>query len=167
MCGITGCVWTKSSGEVSRSTLDRMVEVLAHRGPDDRGTYLCTNNAEGSGVAFGHTRLAIIDLSANGKQPISNENETIWLTFNGEIYNFEELKKPLVEKGHKFRGTSDSEVLVHLYEELGSEMFAKLNGMFAIAIWDSRKSELVLARDRLGKKPLLYKLEQDRIIFAS
>ena len=165
MCGIAGAVWTNAKSSVSLETLDRMTDELKHRGPDDRGTHIRVEHD--SGVALGHRRLSIIDLSPTGRQPLCNENETVWVVLNGEIYNFEELRKNLIEKGHNFRGTSDTEVLVHLYEEHGLGFVQHLNGMFAIALWDSDSKKLVLVRDRFGKKPLIYKHETNRVAFAS
>jgi asparagine synthase (glutamine-hydrolysing) len=139
--------------------MELMTDTLAHRGPNDRGTW-----SDGE-VALGARRLSVIDLSMAGHQPMSNEDGTIWLVFNGEIYNFRELKAEfkLTERGHSFRSRTDTEVLIHLYEELGQEMFVKLNGMFAMAIWDRRNHELHLARDRYGIKPLFY--QEDPLFF--
>jgi asparagine synthase (glutamine-hydrolysing) len=139
--------------------MELMTDTLAHRGPNDRGTW-----SDGE-VALGARRLSVIDLSMAGHQPMSNEDGTVWLVFNGEIYNFRELKAEfkLTERGHSFRSRTDTEVLIHLYEELGQEMFAKLNGMFAMAIWDRRNHELHLARDRYGIKPLFY--QEDPLFF--
>ena len=137
-----------------------MTDTLVHRGPDDEGFYV-------SGpLGLGHRRLSIIDLEG-GHQPIANEDETVWVVFNGEIYNFGELHEDLVKKGHTFKTRSDTEVIVHLYEEEGEQCFEKLRGMFAIAIWDARNRKLVLARDRVGKKPLFYFYDGSRIAFAS
>ncbi len=137
-----------------------MAVALAHRGPDDHASH-----AEGP-VALAHRRLSIIDLSASGRQPMSNEDGTVWLVFNGEIYNFRDLRRRLGDH-HKFRGTSDSEVILHLYEDLGTEAIAALDGMFALALWDARRRELVLARDRSGKKPLFYFAGDGFLAFAS
>ncbi|HEY2760378.1 MAG TPA: asparagine synthase (glutamine-hydrolyzing) [Pirellulales bacterium] len=147
MCGIAGG-WLNSGfpSDPLRAALDRLV----HRGPDDGGTYL-----DGP-VGIGMRRLAIIDI-AGGRQPISNEDDSIWVVFNGEIYNYRELADELQQKGHRFRTVSDTEVLVHLYEELGTEMCVRLRGMFAFAIYDARHGSLFLARDRFGKKPLYYR----------
>lgn len=160
MCGICGIAWTNDRQPPSPETLDRMTDVLAHRGPDDRGTYW------DEGAALGFRRLAIIDLSG-GRQPMSNEDGTIWVVFNGEIYNFQGLRNRLEGRGHQLRTASDTEVLVHLYEDDGPEFVQRLRGMFAIAIWDRREKKLVLARDRLGVKPLVYRLDPGRIAFAS
>jgi asparagine synthase (glutamine-hydrolysing) len=137
-----------------------MMAAMHHRGPDDEGSY-----ASGP-VALGHRRLSIIDLSS-GKQPISNEDDSIWVVFNGEIYNYKELTSFLLSKGHKFRTATDTEVLVHLYEEFGEGMLPKLRGMFAFAIWDSRTRTLLLARDRVGIKPLYYYWDNRSLVFAS
>jgi asparagine synthase (glutamine-hydrolysing) len=138
----------------------KMDTSIVHRGPDDNGVYF------GVGFAFGMRRLSIIDL-AGGHQPIPNEDETVWVVCNGEIYNFRELRADLENKGHVFRTCSDTECIGHLYEELGTDLFARLRGMFAIAIWDVKRNRLVLARDRLGKKPLYAARKPGRILFAS
>jgi asparagine synthase (glutamine-hydrolysing) len=140
-----------------------MNALVAHRGPDDEG--LWTDRE--AGVALGHRRLAIIDLSPEGRQPMTNEDGTIHLVFNGEIYNFEELREELVAKGHRFRSRSDTEVIVHLYEEEGPAVVERLNGIFALALWDARKRELLVARDHLGVKPLYYAELPDGVAFAS
>jgi asparagine synthase (glutamine-hydrolysing) len=137
-----------------------MNESLRHRGPDDEGIFL------GRGIGLGHRRLSIIDV-AGGHQPISNEDGTIWVLLNGEIYNYSELYADLVSRGHRFATSSDTETIVHLYEEFGEECFAKLQGMFAIAIWDGKKRRLLLARDRVGKKPLYYFVDRNRLVFGS
>jgi len=166
MCGITGAVWNHPDRAIDAETLLRMVDVLRHRGPDEEGTYEGQKISQCPGVALGHRRLSIIDL-AGGRQPLSNEDETIWVVFNGEIYNFRELRRRLEGAGHRFRTHSDTEVLVHLYEDEGPELARHLNGMFALAIWDANQRQLVLARDRLGQKPLVYRIEPDRLLFAS
>jgi asparagine synthase (glutamine-hydrolysing) len=160
MCGIYGIADLTGKGRHGQELLDRMGHVIAHRGPDDEGSYC------GVGVALGMRRLSIIDV-AGGHQPIANEDESIWVVCNGEIYNYRELRANLEKKGHVFRSQSDSEVIVHLYEEEGLDSFTKLRGMFAIAIWDANRSRLVLARDRLGKKPLYILRDSARIVFAS
>lgn len=169
MCGIAGAVWSDPSQAVEHATLQRMIDVLRHRGPDGEGTYSDEWRVEerlSCGVALGHRRLAIIDVAC-GRQPLSNEDGSVWITFNGEIYNFLELRQRLEAAGHRFRTHSDTETLVHLYEDEGPAMLARLNGMFALAIWDSKRQQLLLARDRLGKKPLVYRHEPDRLLFAS
>lgn len=165
MCGIAGAVWNDARKAVEPATLQRMIDVLRHRGPDDEGMYVA-DIASQIGVALGHRRLSIIGV-ATGKQPLANEDDSVWVVFNGEIYNFLELRKELEAAGHRFRTQSDTEVLVHLYEEHGADMLPRLNGMFAIAIWDARRRQLLLARDRLGKKPLVYRHEPGRLMFAS
>ena len=219
MCGIAGAVWTDADKAVERATLQRMIDVLRHRGPDDEGAFvegqgaglegdegwalqrpveaettaltpgekgtvrICapTNAARrcpppgrsgkwecprSPGVALGHRRLSIIDV-AGGHQPLANEDGSVWIVFNGEIYNFPELRRRLEQSGHRFRTGSDTEVLVHLYEDEGPEMLAHLHGMFAFAVWDARRRQLLLARDRLGQKPLVYRCEPGRLLFAS
>ncbi|MDR1958927.1 MAG: asparagine synthase (glutamine-hydrolyzing) [Planctomycetaceae bacterium] len=161
MCGICGVLWTEASKAVNIQTLDKMTDVLGHRGPDDRGTYWR------NGMALGHRRLSILDLSPQGHQPMSNENDTVWIVFNGEIYNFEPLRQELLARGHRFKSQSDTEVLLHLYEEYGETMLHRLNGMFAFAVWDASRRKLFLARDRIGKKPLFYCHEPGRLLFAS
>jgi asparagine synthase (glutamine-hydrolysing) len=165
MCGIAGAVWNDANKTVEPATLQRMIDVLRHRGPDGEGTYLANLPGQ-TGVALGHRRLAIIDV-AGGKQPLSNEDGSVWVVFNGEIYNFGPLRHRLEQAGHHFRTQSDTEVLVHLYEDEGPEMLARLNGMFALALWDAKRQQLLLARDRLGKKPLVYRHEPGRLLFGS
>lgn len=160
MCGICGKAALSSSDRVNPATVERMTEALYHRGPDDYGMYATDQ------VVLGHRRLSIIDLKT-GKQPICNEDRTIWIVYNGEIYNFKELRQQLLRDGHVFTTSTDTEVIVHLYEQYGEECLSKLRGMFAFAIWDERKRLLFLARDRVGIKPLYYVLTQDSLIFAS
>ncbi|MCK5416136.1 asparagine synthase (glutamine-hydrolyzing) [Candidatus Parcubacteria bacterium] len=155
MCGIAGYF-----GKGNRDALSEMTKTLHHRGPDDEGFFVDKN------VGLGHKRLSIIDLSLAGHQPMSNENDTVWLVFNGEIYNFKDLREELKGR-HNFKSNTDTEVIIHLYEEIGERVFEKLNGMFAIAIYDKRKSKIILARDRMGKKPLYYSLLGNNLIFAS
>lgn len=160
MCGICGKLNFDSKLPVDPGTIRAMSHAIAHRGPDDEGHYV-------SGpIGFGFRRLSIIDLKT-GHQPISNEDATIWLEFNGEIYNYQDLRKELVAKGHIFRTQTDTEVIVHLYEDLGEQMVERLRGMFAIALWDSRRKTLLLVRDRLGIKPLYYGLTPGSIVFGS
>lgn len=159
MCGIVGIV-QQENRVVDASLLVRMSDCLRHRGPDDDGHYV-----NGS-VGLGMRRLAIIDL-AGGHQPIHNEDKTVWIVFNGEIYNYQELREQLEKLGHQFYTDSDTEAIVHAYEQYGAECPAHLRGMFAFAIWDERRAELLLARDRVGKKPLLYALVNGELIFAS
>ena len=159
MCGIAGQM-TFDNSPVSRGRIAAMGARLQHRGPDDAGIYVH------GGVGLAHQRLSILDLSAAGHQPMSNEDGTVWIVFNGEIYNFQELRTTLCER-HVFRSRTDTEVIIHLYEEFGLDCVAKLRGMFAFAIWDSKARRLVLARDRVGKKPLYYSHNQDGLTFAS
>lgn len=155
MCGITGFV-----GQGNKDILKKMADSLYHRGPDDEGFFI------EHGVGFGFRRLSIIDLTS-GNQPILNEDKTIAVIFNGEIYNYLILKEDLLKNGHIFNSKTDTEVIVHLYEEVGEKVFEKLNGMFAIAIWDKRKKKLILGRDRMGKKPLYYSVFENTFIFGS
>lgn len=160
MCGICGILEFRRQSEIPGEVVHRMNQTMIHRGPDDGGVFV------GPGVGLGHRRLSIIDL-AGGHQPMSNEDGTVWVLLNGEIYNYPELRIDLLEKGHRFVTKSDTEAIVHLYEELAEGCFAKLRGMFSIAIWDSRCRKLVLARDRVGKKPLFYAADPRRIVFGS
>ena len=171
MCGITGAIWNRPLAALDGATLERMTALVAHRGPDDSGRYASDcrlDGAEGAtpGVALGHRRLSIIDL-ADSRQPISNEDGTIRLVFNGEIYNFRALRQRLEAAGHRFQTAGDAETIVHLYEEEGEDFAKHLWGMFAVAIWDAPRRQLILARDRLGKKPLVYCLQPNRLLFAS
>lgn len=166
MCGIVGFLTSKSSEIPERQILQEMRDILIHRGPDDRGEYVRPLDEKGPFLFLGHRRLSIIDLDT-GHQPLSNENETIQVIFNGEIYNFQELRSKLEKLRHRFKTNSDTEVIVHGYEEYGEECFKHLNGMFAVCIWDERKKQLILARDRLGKKPLYYSLLHGTFLFAS
>jgi asparagine synthase (glutamine-hydrolysing) len=161
MCGIAGVFYFERDRPVDETLLDRATDVLKHRGPDGRGTHI-----DGS-LGLGHRRLAIIDTSDLAAQPLSNEDRTVWIVFNGEIYNFESLKEELEKKGHKFRSRSDTETIVHLYEEMGERCVERLRGMFAFAIWDARKQRLLLARDRIGKKPLYVFRNEEQISFGS
>jgi asparagine synthase (glutamine-hydrolysing) len=160
MCGICGKV-NFSGGEVQRVDLERMCAALVHRGPDGEGIHV-----DGP-AGLGQRRLSIIDLSPAGVAPLGNEDGTIWVTLNGEIYNFRELRARLIERGHTFRTGTDTEVLVHLYEDEGVECLSHLRGMFAFAIWDRPRQRLFLARDRLGKKPLFYAATGRSLVFAS
>lgn len=156
MCGIAGFI-----GKGDEHTVTRMCDTLALRGPDDSGIYAR------EGVGLGHRRLSIIDLSPAGHQPMKNEDGTVWVAFNGEIYNFLPLRSELERAGHTFASRSDTEVLVHAYEEYGPEFIQKIDGMFAIALWDSTRRTLFLARDRMGKKPLYYGWDGSNFIFGS
>jgi asparagine synthase (glutamine-hydrolysing) len=160
MCGICGIFEAERKTAIGCATLKAMSDAIVHRGPDDEGHY------SGPGIGLGFRRLSIIDL-AGGHQPLCNEDGTIWIAFNGEIYNFDELNRRYLSSGHKFRTRSDTETIVHLYEELGEACFAELRGMFALALWDGRRRKLLLARDRLGKKPLFYSWNGRRLLFAS
>ena len=161
MCGISGFLNRDPAQPADRDLVARMTSVIAHRGPDGSGLHV-----DGP-VALGHRRLAIIDLSSAGAQPMTNEDGTVWITFNGEIYNYLELRSELLARGHVFRSRCDTEVLVHGYEEWGDALPERIAGMFAFAIWDARKKRLFLARDRLGKKPIYYHLGRDRLVFGS
>lgn len=160
MCGICGTFEPARDTVVDRAVVKAMADTLRHRGPDDEGFYC------GPGVGLGHRRLSIIDLGG-GHQPLANEDKSIWTVFNGEIYNFQELNRQYLSTGHRFRTRSDTETIVHLYEELGDACFAEMRGMFAIALWDGPKRRLVLARDRIGKKPLFYSWDGRRLLFGS
>ncbi len=166
MCGIIGFLTSRAQNIPDYGVLRDMRESLFHRGPDDFGEYIRALDEGGPFVFFGHRRLSIIDLGT-GHQPLSNEDETVWVVFNGEIYNFRELREELKGRGHQFRTVSDTEVITHAYEEYGEECFRRFNGMFAIGIWDERRKRLVLARDRLGKKPLYYSFINGTFLFAS
>jgi len=171
MCGIAG-IATTNGRPVQRNVLESMTTAMAHRGPDHSGIIIIQNskskiqNPNGH-VGLGHRRLSIIDLSENGHQPMTNEDETIWVTYNGEIYNFKDLKRDLAARGHIFSSNSDTEVIIHGYEQYGEEIFNKFNGMFAIGLWDERNQTLFLVRDRYGQKPLFYWYASDNIVFAS
>ncbi len=160
MCGIAGLLHFDGR-PVDPALLDRMTDVLAHRGPDGRGTHI-----DGP-LGLGHRRLAIIDLTPDGAQPMCNEDGGVWVVLNGEIYNFQALRAELEGKGHRFRSRSDTEVLVHLWEEEGPRLVERLRGMFAFALWDARARRLLLARDRFGKKPLYYRLDAASLRFGS
>ena len=160
MCGICGVFNVGTGAPVPVPLLKKMADTIAHRGPDEEGFF-----SDGP-VGLAHRRLSIIDVEG-GHQPQTNEDQSVWVIFNGEIYNFQELREFLVAKGHTFKTRSDTEVIVHLYEEKGENCFKELRGMFAIAIWDSRKQQLLLARDRVGKKPLFYSYNQTRVVFGS
>ncbi|MBI3333863.1 asparagine synthase (glutamine-hydrolyzing) [Candidatus Pacearchaeota archaeon] len=155
MCGIMGFTWA------DKTLVKKMGDVLAHRGPDDSGFFIT------QGISLGHRRLSIIDTSQRGHQPMYNENNSIVVVFNGEIWNYKSLRKALEQKKHKFKSDSDTEVLVHGYEEYGESLCEKLEGMFSFALWDARQRKLLLARDRLGKKPLYYCLRNGQCIFGS
>ena len=164
MCGICGIMaLATGSGGIDRGLLETMTDSIAHRGPNDRDTWI------EDGVGLGHRRLSVIDLSAAGRQPMTNEDGSIVIVYNGETYNFAELKEKykLEERGHVFKSRTDSEVLIHLYEELGLDMVQEMNGMFALVIWDRRKGQLHLIRDRYGIKPLFYQQDEGYVRFGS
>lgn len=160
MCGIHGIVSLNNNFTPTEEILQLMGNITVHRGPDDSGSY--TEN----GLGIGMRRLSIIDLEG-GHQPLSNEDQTLWLVCNGEIYNFRELREDLKSKGHKFKTGSDSEVILHLYEEYGDDFVLHLNGMFGFALWDVNKKRLVIGRDRIGIKPVYYYKDGDRLLFAT
>lgn len=160
MCGIAGVLYADSHRSADRSILQQMGDAIAHRGPDGEGFFRANN------VGLIHRRLAIIDL-AGGDQPIANEDESVQVVFNGEIYNYPELREQLESRGHVFRTNSDTEVLVHLYEDFGKDLVKHLRGMFAFALWDARQRKLMLARDHLGQKPLYIYRDEEKLLFGS
>ena len=160
MCGIAGILELGKDTKASPDNLRRMCDIMSHRGPDDEGSYFEEQ------VGIGMRRLSIVDL-ATGHQPLSNEDGSVWIVFNGEIYNHLELREQLISKGHRYRTLSDTETVVHLYEEYGKDCVQHLQGMFAFAIWDSRRKRLFISRDRLGIKPLYYQLTTKRFLFGS
>ncbi len=160
MCGIYGILSLRAGTAPDKRLLDTMGDIIVHRGPDDSGAYTA------GAMALGMRRLSIIDL-AGGHQPIANEDETVWVVCNGEIYNFGELREKLIARGHRFRTLSDAEVVVHLYEDFGPDCVEHLTGMFGFALWDARRQRLVIGRDRLGIKPIYVMREAERLIFAS
>jgi asparagine synthase (glutamine-hydrolysing) len=160
MCGIAGIVGSREDGRIDEATIRRMCNAIVHRGPDEEGVFIK------NGAGLGMRRLSIIDL-AGGHQPIFNEDRSIWIVYNGEVYNFQELRPDLEARGHRFQTHSDTETIVHLYEEYGSDCVKKLRGMFAFALYDERNQRLLLARDRFGKKPLHYSLSNGALYFAS
>ena len=150
MCGICGILKFPVSEPVSPRLLERMSALMIHRGPNDSGSYISPDGR----VGLANRRLSIIDLSQAGRQPLSNEDGTIWIAYNGETYNFAQLRTDLQSRGHKFTSKTDTEVVIHLYEQYGVECVHHMRGMFALAIWDESRRRLFLARDRLGVKPL-------------
>ena len=160
MCGICGRYNFNDPSPINREELKKMNDLIIHRGPDDEGYYVSDN------IGLAMRRLSIIDL-AGGHQPMTNEDNSIWVVLNGEIYNFQSLREDLLSRGHKFKTKSDTEVIVHLYEEKGLNFVKDLRGMFAIALWDSNKKRFILTRDRIGKKPLFYSLNDNFIAFSS
>jgi asparagine synthase (glutamine-hydrolysing) len=163
MCGIAGILAFNDALAVDQQTVGRMTDALRHRGPDDAGTYVSPEHR----VALGHRRLSIIDLSSAGHQPMANEDGTVWITYNGEVYNHEALRAELEPRGHRFSSATDTEAIVHLYEEEGPACVERLHGMFAFALYDARRQQLLLARDRLGVKPLYYCVLPDGVLFGS
>ncbi len=163
MCGIVGVFNFGATPRDERDDVTRMRDAMVHRGPDDEGLYQTRDRR----VTLGHRRLSIVDLSADGRQPMSNEDGTVWLTFNGEIYNYRELRRELEGRGHGFRSRTDAEVIVHLYEDAGLDAVTRLDGMFGLGLWDEGRRRLLLVRDRLGKKPLYYMSAGGRLLFAS
>lgn len=161
MCGIAGKIYLDGQTPVEPEVIQRMTDVIVHRGPDGAGRHLS------GAVGLGHRRLSIIDLRPTGAQPMANEDKTVWIVFNGEIYNYQELREELLARGHQFSSTTDTEVIIHLYEEYGEECVKRLRGMFAFAIWDQRKQVLFLARDRIGIKPLYYVNTGKALLFGS
>ena len=148
---------------LNEALVQKMAQTMAHRGPDDGGIYMNPDQRLG----LGFRRLSIIDLSPAGHQPMSNEDGTVWIVFDGEIYNHSEHRPVLISKGHRYRGRSDTETILHLYEEYGEDCVKHLRGMFAFAIWDEKRRRLLLARDRLGIKPLYYSLVNGAFVFGS
>jgi asparagine synthase (glutamine-hydrolysing) len=160
MCGIAG-IYNLNNRLVEKYLLKKMTDIIKHRGPDDEGFYLNEN------IGFGHRRLSIIDLSSAGHQPMSNDDETIWIVFNGEIYNYIELREELISDGYKFRTATDTEVIIRAYEKWGEECLKRFNGMFAFALWDNSNKRLFCARDRFGIKPFYYYFDGRLFVFAS
>ncbi|MFH1957605.1 MAG: asparagine synthase (glutamine-hydrolyzing) [bacterium] len=160
MCGIAG-IYNFNKQSVPDSILRKMVSVISHRGPDDEGIMVDKN------IGLGHKRLSIVDLSSAGHQPMSNEDGMLWIVYNGEAYNFKEIKESLVKKGYKFKSNTDTEVILHSYREWGTSCLERFNGMFAFAIWDKRNNKLFIARDRLGIKPLYYFHKNGVFVFGS
>ena len=160
MCGITGIIYKDKNRTVDPDILQRANNTLIHRGPDDAGYYIYNN------VGIAMRRLSIIDM-VGGHQPIANEDNSVQIIYNGELYNYNDLRTQLLQKGHHFKTKSDTESILHAYEEFGIELFPHLNGMYAFAIWDQKQQALLLARDRLGIKPLFYYEDAEKFIFAS
>ncbi|MBI5412947.1 asparagine synthase (glutamine-hydrolyzing) [Candidatus Peregrinibacteria bacterium] len=163
MCGISGIFHFKSGESATEDILKKMGSTMVHRGPDDSGTYISKDR----NLGFSFRRLSIIDLSPTGHQPMINEDGTVWVMLNGEIYNFDELRHELLKKGHNFKSKSDTETIIHSYEEYGVKAVDKWNGMFAVALWDEKKQKLWLVRDRLGIKPVYYTIHNGTLIFGS
>lgn len=170
MCGITGAVWLDPRQAISPELLSRMTDSLSHRGPDQSSIWRCDQHQDAGGqylgIGLGFRRLSIIDLEG-ANQPLSNETDDMHLVFNGEIYNYPALRKRLQGAGHQFRSSGDGETILHLYEDIQEKCFQELNGMFSVAIWDERRHRLVLARDRIGQKPLYYSFQNQQFVFGS
>ena len=160
MCGICGQIELTNPGNLSERGIRSMIRILNHRGPDESGYY------KNEKAILGHARLSIIDLQG-GTQPMCNEDGSLWISFNGEIFNYVEIRQELTKKGHTFRTKSDTEVILHLFEEKGEKLLEDLNGQFAFAIWDNKKNRLFLARDRVGIRPLYYWQQNESLLFAS
>ncbi|HLQ69550.1 MAG TPA: asparagine synthase (glutamine-hydrolyzing) [Gemmatimonadales bacterium] len=163
MCGICGALSLRGGPDVDPAVIERMRDTMSHRGPDDAGSYVDPDRRLG----MGHRRLSIVDLSPAGHGPMANEDGTIWISYNGEVYNHAALRQPLEGAGHQFRSRTDTEILIHLYEERGPDMLAELRGMFAFSLWDAPRRRLLLARDRLGVKPLYYTFAGGQLLWAS
>src|SRR3954451_6170759 len=163
MCGICGIAAFSDSFVSDETTAERMCDTISHRGPDDHGV----KEFAADRVTLGHRRLSIVDLSPAGHNPMPNEDGTVWITYNGEVYNHRALRSELEAKGHKYRSQTDTETILHLYEEEGIRCVERLHGMFGLAIWDMNKRELFLARDRLGVKPVYYAQPGGGFVFGS
>lgn len=164
MCGICGVFkYASSSFEITEELIIRMRDTMTHRGPDDDGVYISSDRR----IGLGHRRLSILDLSSAGRQPMSDDSRTVWIVYNGEVYNFLELRRELEDKGYTFRTRTDTEVLIYLYREYGRDFVHRLRGMFAFGIWDETRRELFLVRDRIGIKPLYYTSFNGQFVFAS
>ena len=170
MCGITGAVWRDQRHAINAAQLAKMTDAISHRGPDDSHSWSTTDHRDAYGnpigVALGFRRLSIIDL-AGARQPMANEDGSVRMVFNGEIYNYQTLRRRLEGRGHQFATNGDGETIIHTYEDVGTDCFSQLNGMFAVAIWDANRNRLVLARDRIGQKPLYYAVKDNRLVFGS
>ena len=163
MCGICGLLKLPGQKPISRDMLQQMSDLISHRGPDDAGTYVSPN----ADIGLANRRLSIIDPSESGRQPFTNEDGNIWVVYNGETYNYAEMRSYLQDRGHSFHSNTDTEIIAHLYEEHGVDCVRYMRGMFAFALWDQSKRRLFLARDRLGIKPVYYAYTPDAFLFAS
>ena len=170
MCGIAGGLWREARHALDAPTLERMTDAIRHRGPDDSQVWIDNHHRDAYGkdigIALGFRRLSIIDL-AGARQPMANEDDSVHMVFNGEIYNYKTLRQRLEGKNHRFATNGDGESILHLYEDIGTDCFSQLNGFFAVAIWDANRNRLVLARDRIGQKPLYYAVKDGRLVFGS